>query len=98
MMGRGRGLTTQLLGQVMMSALLGALSRGQAQEVGKLEVPLVARHEEGVTQPREAVISGEVEQVSVVLVLTLTNVSANVIRSTALELCVQKIGDPTLLL
>ena len=37
-------------------------------EVGQLEIPLVARHQERVTQPGEAVVCGEVEEVSVVLV------------------------------
>ena len=65
---RWRRLAPELLGQVKVPTLLRTLGRGQPQEVGQLEIPLVARHQERVTQPGEAVVCGEVEEVSVVLV------------------------------
>ena len=95
MKGGGRGLTPKLLSQVMMSAFLKiknitkmtkncstylcTLGRGQTQEVGQLQIPLVAGHQQGVTQTREAMVSCEVKEVGVVLVPTLTAVLANVI-------------------
>ena len=86
----------QLLAQAVVAALLCYLCRVEAEDVGQVEVTLVAETDQGPAQSGQAVLGSEVEEI--VMVLVLASAAVVVVGVTAGVLRLQQVGDAQLLL